>query len=97
MGFLSKLKKLFSGGGSPSNLMEITVRCDRCGELIHAQVNLHNDLSLQDDDTYYCRKGLVGGGETRCYQQVTVEYTFDANRNVIERRVQGGQFVDTEE
>jgi hypothetical protein len=94
MGFLAKLKKLFSGGGSSPPMLEVAVRCNRCGEVIHSQISLHNDLSLQDDDTYYCRKGLVGGGDTRCYQQVVVEYFFDANRNVVDRRIQGGQFVD---
>jgi hypothetical protein len=65
--------------------------------VIHGQINLSNDLSLQyegDDPLYFCRKGLVGGGETRCFQQVTVEYTFDARRAVIERRVEGGRFVE---
>ena len=58
---------------------------------------LSNDLSVRydgDDRSYFCRKGLVGGGETRCFQQVTVEYTFDARRQVIERRAEGGRFVD---
>ena len=98
MGILDKLKKLFSGGpagGAP--LLGIAVRCDRCGEIIHGQINVHNDLSVQyegDDLFYYCRKGLVGGKETRCFQEVIVEYTFDARRNVIDRRVEGGRFID---
>ena len=103
MGFLQKLKSLFSGGkGGASqgqaNILDFYVRCDRCGETIHGQINLNHDLSVHyegDDTFYFCRKGLVGGGETRCFQQVTVEYTFDARRTVIERRVQGGRFVDS--
>ena len=96
MGFLRKLKQLFSAGSS-SPLLEIVVRCNRCKEIIHGQINLHHDLSVQydgDDTRYYCRKGLVGSGENRCFQQVVVEYTFDGNRNVIDRRIEGGQFVD---
>ena len=98
MGILDKLKKLFSGGsagGAP--LLDIAVRCNRCGEIIHGQINLHNDLSVQyegDDLFYYCRKGLVGGKETRCFQEVIVEYTFDARRNLIDRQIEGGRFVD---
>ena len=99
MGILDKLKKLFSGGaaGGGAPLLDVTVRCDRCGEIIHGQINLHNDLSVQyegDDQHYYCRKGLVGGKETRCFQEVVVEYTFDAQRKVIDRRIEGGRFVD---
>jgi hypothetical protein len=99
MGILDKLKKLFSSGSASSAtpMLDVAVRCDRCGEIIHGQINLHNDLSVRyegDDQFYYCRKGLVGGKETRCFQEVVVEYTFDARRNIIDRRIEGGQFVD---
>ena len=99
MGFLSKLKQLFSGGGASAPLLDVVVRCSNCGEIIRSQINLHNDLSLREEDGtfYYCRKGLVGSGETRCFQEVIVEYIFDANRNVIDRRIEGGEFVDPEE
>jgi hypothetical protein len=103
MGLLDKLKALLSGGtggGShrPGSILDFYVRCDSCGETIHGQISLANDLSARyegDDTFYFCRKGLVGSGETRCFQQVTVEYTFDARRTVIERRVEGGRFVDS--
>jgi hypothetical protein len=99
MGFFKKIaKSLFGGGGQrQAPMLEFDVRCDQCGEVIHGEINLHNDLSVQydgDDQFYFCRKGLVGGGKTRCFQQVIVEYTFDARRTVIERRVEGGRFVE---
>ena len=99
MAILDKLKKLFSGGTAEGSapLLDVIVRCDRCGEIIHGQINLHNDLSVQyegDEQHYYCRKGLVGGKETRCFQEIVVEYTFDAQRQVIDRQIQGGRFVD---
>jgi hypothetical protein len=98
MGLLKRLKDLFGGGGGrQSPMLDFYVRCDQCGEVIHGQINLHNDLSVRydgDNAYYFCRKGLVGSGETRCFQQVTVEYTFDGRRQVIERRVEGGRFVE---
>ena len=100
MGFLRKIAKTLFGGGAgqrPASMLDFAVRCDRCGEVIHGQINLSNDLSVQyegDDMFYFCRKGLVGSGETRCFSQVTVEYTFDARRQVVERRAEGGRFVD---
>jgi hypothetical protein len=100
MGFLKKIAKTLFGEGSgqrSASMLDFDVRCDRCGEVIHGQINLSNDLSVQyegDDLFYYCRKGLVGGGETRCFQQVIVEYTFDARRQVIDRSVTGGRFVE---
>ena len=100
MGFLDKLKRFFSGStGSSSPQLEVVVQCNRCKEIIHGQINLHNDLSVEyDGDTahYYCRKGLMGAGDNRCFQQVVVAYTFDANRNVIDRQAEGGRFVDEE-
>jgi hypothetical protein len=98
MAFLKKLKSLLAPTRD-APLIDLAVRCNRCKEVIHGQINLHNDLSVQydgDTTTYFCRKGLMGAGDNRCFQQVTVEYIFDANRNVIERRVEGGQFVDEE-
>jgi hypothetical protein len=100
MGFLKKLaKSLFGagGGGRSSPMLEFAVRCKSCGEVIHGEINLHNDLSVRydgDDQFYFCRKVLMGSGETRCFQQVTVEYTFDARRQVIDRRAENGRFVD---
>jgi hypothetical protein len=99
MGFLDKIKKMFSSRPS-SPLLDVTVQCNRCKEIIHAQINLHNDLSTEyDGDTtyYYCRKGLLGTGANRCFQEIVVEFTFDANRQLIERRIEGGQFVEEED
>ena len=101
MGFLKKLAKTLFGEGAghrQAPVLDFAVRCERCGEVIYGQINLHNDLSVQyegDDQFYFCRKGLVGSGETRCFNQVIVEYTFDARRQVIERRAEGGRFVDS--
>lgn len=98
MGFLGRIRKFLSGGESQDpSLLDVTVRCARCGEVIQGQIHLQNDLSVKDDEDgphYFCRKGLVGSGRKRCFNTVTVEYTFDANRNVIDRQIQGGQFVD---
>ncbi len=75
----------------------VAVRCKRCGEVIRARVNLSNDLSPEYEGetlTYVCRKVLIG--ENRCFQQVEVWLKFDQNRNLIDREVRGGSFVDEE-
>jgi hypothetical protein len=98
MRFLDKLKPLFSPQPSSFRL-DVAVRCSRCGEVIRAQIDTRNDVSVQygqDDPQYFCRKVLMGSGERRCFQQITVEYTFDADRTVIDRRIEGGAFVDQE-
>lgn len=91
MGFI---KKLF-GGGTPSSNADFytfTVRCDRCGETIGGKVNLNNDLSLDDEGGYHVRKVLIGSG--RCFQQVEVILKFDASRQLQEKQVSGGKFVE---
>jgi hypothetical protein len=92
MGFL---KKLFGGGAissSPSDFYTFNVRCDRCGETIEGKVNLNNDLSLNDEGGYLVRKVLMGSGH--CYQQIEVTLKFDASRQLQEKQISGGKFVE---
>jgi hypothetical protein len=99
MNFLRRLASIFNppAGAGGRQVYAVDVRCDRCGEVIRAEVNLMNDLSLEyaegqgDATTYVCRKLLVG--RQRCFQQVEVNLRFDANRQLIERHVSGGAFV----
>jgi hypothetical protein len=56
---------------------------------------MSNDLSVDYDgerEVYFVRKGLVGSG--RCFQQIEVEMKFDGNKNLIEKQISGGQFVE---
>jgi hypothetical protein len=39
----------------------------------------------------------MGSGQSRCFQQIIVQHTFDADRRVIERRADGGSTVDQED
>jgi hypothetical protein len=95
MGFL---KSLF-GGGTPAKpdkrFYIFHVKCNRCGEIIEGRVDLDNDLSLNDEgDGFIVRKGLIGG-TNRCFQQVNVEMTFNSERELLEKTVQGGTFVES--
>jgi hypothetical protein len=91
------LKKLFSGssGQSSANQYTYLLKCNRCGETIEGHIDLSNDLSLDyegEDQIYFVRKGLMGSG--RCFQQIEVEMKFDANKQLIDRQIHGGQFVE---
>ena len=103
------LKKMFSGGPAPvsKKYYVFQVKCRRCGEIIEGRVDLEHNLSAEYEsggDVFYCRKVLIGtgksmpGAETRtipCYQQIEVGLKFDANRKLLERRIEsGGDFVD---
>ena len=94
MGFL---KKLFGGeSAKPEKRFYVFhVKCNRCGEVIEGRVDLDNDLSQEydnDQTVYFVRKGLIG--ENRCFQQIEVQMKFTPARELIEKQVQGGKFVD---
>ena len=97
MDLLKKLTTLFAVSAPGSYGYSLSVQCDRCGEVIQAQVNLSNDLSIeygQDEQAtgYFCRKLLTG--KQRCFQQIEVTLTFDAHRKLIDRKVKGGKFIE---
>ncbi|MBK8781603.1 MAG: hypothetical protein IPO22_07305 [Anaerolineales bacterium] len=95
------LQKLF-GSSSPSpkpdkRYYTFTVKCRRCGELVEGRVDLDNDLSVEyeeDGDIFYARKLLMG--ENRCFQRMEAELKFNSNRELIEKQVTGGEFVEDE-
>ncbi len=89
-------KKLFSPPAlNAGKFHDFSVKCKRCGEVIHGQVNVYNDPSAEYDEKgtpyYICRKVLIGSG--RCYQQVEVVIKFDEKRNVLDRQITGGEFI----
>jgi hypothetical protein len=90
MGFL---KKLFGGDASSSSeFYTFNVRCDRCGETIEGRVNLANDLSMNDESGYLVRKVLMGSG--RCFQQIEVTLHYDSARQLQEKEISGGKFIE---
>ena len=91
MGFL---KKLFGGSGtsSSSDYYTFGVCCDRCSETIEGKVNLSNDLSMDDGGGYRVRKVLMGSG--LCFQQIEVNLRFDGARQLQEKEISGGKFVE---
>ena len=97
MGLWKKFTALFTPAAAPeSPAAWITVRCNRCGEVIRARLNLYNDLSADYSETggatYLCHKTLMGEGH--CFQRIEVELSFDANRKLLAREISGGQFVE---
>ena len=97
MGFF---KKLFSGATAMPEKRYYTfkVKCNRCGEIIEGRIDLDNDLSAEFEGenrtTYISRKGLIGSGDSHCFQQIEVELQFTSTRELIEQNIQGGTFVE---
>jgi hypothetical protein len=99
MGFLKNLGKLFTRQSfADSSGYFIYARCNRCGEIIEARINLFNDLSAEYDDngrveSYYCRKILVGS--QRCYQPIEIGLKFNEKRELVDQTITGGKFVES--
>jgi hypothetical protein len=90
-------KKLFTPRPSnPGKFHVFAVKCKRCGEIIHGQVNVNNEPSLEYDEKdqpyYTCRKVLVGN--QLCFQQIEVIFKFNENRGLLDRQITGGEFVE---
>lgn len=89
------LKKLFSSGSPSERYFTYQVKCKRCGEIIEGRVDLTNDLSIEYEgtrDVYYVRKVLIGSGH--CYQQIEVGLKFNQSRDLLEKKVENGEFVE---
>jgi hypothetical protein len=100
MSILKRIKDLFTSTADDRSAYWIYVRCDDCGEKLHTRINVHNDLSVRYNDTeneitYFCRKTLIGSD--RCFRPIEVELTFDEQRQLIDKKIQGGQFISEEE
>ena len=98
MGFFKKLGSYFSSKPlEEQTSYYIKVKCNRCGEVILARINLFNDLSIEYDDSggtsgYICNKVIVGS--QHCYQPIDVSLVFNPKRQVVDKHITGGQFVE---
>lgn len=100
MSFITKARQMLtvSRSSAPRKVYRTRVRCRRCGEELNAEVNLLNDLSMDyARDMYTVRKLISGSGANRCFQTIEIELTFNKNRQLAERRIEGGEFVDEPE
>jgi hypothetical protein len=102
MSILKKISGMFTSSSSAGDdpALWVTVKCSRCGENIQARIDLRNDLSVDygddgSDTGYICRKTLIG--EQRCFQRIEVKLSFDKNRQLIDRDITGGDFVNEAE
>ena len=94
MNFFKKL--LTPRPSTPGKFHTFTVKCKRCGDTIHGQVNVNNEPSLEYDEEgksyFICRKVLMGN--QLCFQQIEVIFKFNEARGLLDRQITGGEFVD---
>ena len=92
MGFLETVKSFFSSSPPADSFYIFHARCRRCGEVIESRIHLQYDLSLQEDGSYIVHKSLMGN--QRCFERLEVTLTFDNNRQLIDRTIGRGEFVE---
>lgn len=100
MSLLKKIGSLFAGGEGEADVHREYVRCSRCGEKISVRVDLGHELTPQygeGEGAYFVRKGVIGSGETRCFQTIEVRLYFDADKRLLSRQIAGGEFITWEE
>lgn len=90
------LKKLFTPREPyKKEYLTFNVKCRRCGETISGRVDIDNDLSVEYEkggDVFYARKVLMG--ENKCFQRIEVNLKFNAERQLIDKDIIGGEFVE---
>lgn len=98
MSLLDRIRSIL-GSGSRERSEWVYVQCVHCGEKLRARIDTYNDLSVQYDDrgesTYFCRKVIIGSA--RCYRPIEVKLSFDGNRRLIDREIDGGRFITMED
>ena len=102
MGLFKRLAGFLAGGDGEGdrNAHYEYVRCARCGEKIRVRVDLGSELTPEyesSEGTYHARKGVLGSGETRCFQMIEVELYFDAEKHLVSRYISGGEFITRDE
>ena len=86
------LKKLFGSGMPQDGGYYVYVKPKMCKEIVKVRINLSNDLSLRDDsDGYWVRKVASA---TRCPFQAELTLYFNKSRQVIDKEIENGEYVD---
>jgi hypothetical protein len=97
---MNLLKRLFGGesksgaASEDANAMIYYVKGHKCGAITRVRIDRRNDLSRDDDDSFFVHKVVV---DSKCYGQVEVDFRYDQNYNETSREIKGGEFVTREE
>ncbi len=90
-----KIRNLFSGSGQgDATGIYFYVKCGKCGAPVKIRADRRHDLQRDfDSGGYVLHKEVMDG---TCYQLFYFEVRFDARYNVVEREIEGGEFITEE-
>jgi hypothetical protein len=98
MGFLDKLKGMFSGGdsGPADNGIYLYVKLDRSGEIVRLRLDPQYELvpDYEDSSGYRTHKSVVG---PRTFTRAEAVFRFNSSRRLEEAEIDGGSLVDAAE
>ena len=86
------LKNLFGSKPSRDKGYYVYVKPKMCQEIMQIRINLGNDLSRTDDYEGYWVRKMVSA--TRCPFQAELTLYFDGNRNLVNKEIINGEYVD---
>ncbi len=96
--FKKLTEKLF-GKGSPTPQQDgffLNVRCSECGEEFNLFINKQFELiqNFQEDGTvnYLLKKEIYGVG---CRNHILVTMEFDGNKNLVSKKIENGEFIES--
>jgi hypothetical protein len=70
------------------------VKCKRCGAITRVRIDKRNDISRDDNDNLFVRKGIV---DSKCYAPIEIVIQFNEGHKESSREISGGEFVTADE
>lgn len=97
MGIFDKIKSIFAGG-KQSNLIDIYVEDDKCGNqmklLFRKSYDIQKVYEDNRDAVYEISKVVVCD---KCYNKINLHLEFDKRYNIINQEVEDGKIINREE
>lgn len=100
MGFLKKIRDALFGSPSGGEVRDpegiyLYVKCSRCGAPIRVRADKRHDLQRDyDTNEYVLRKEMMDG---TCFNLINATVRFDPTYRIIDREIEGGEFITWEE
>jgi hypothetical protein len=97
MGIFDKIKSIFAGGNQ-SNLIDIYVEDDKCGNqmklLFRKSYDIQKVYEDNRDAAYEISKVVVCD---QCYNKINLHLEFDKRYNIINQEIEAGKIISREE
>jgi hypothetical protein len=92
MSFLDQFKSLFtSTTPADPNALWLYVKCKRCSTLLAVRVDLRNELSADyENGGFLLTKEMM---DNKCFTLMRAQVRFDARRNIVEQKLDQGDFL----